>query len=447
VHRVAPIPVLILLGLSMGLPGCSLFKKTPNDPAPSPQSQLPPPKFPTGDPLAKPASASNNGANTAILAGRVLEGNSRPPINTSVFVVRVDKEEKGEPIDVPVSPEGYFTINNLAPGGQYKLVARGKTGDRMVAGTYVATAPSTRGLLIQMSENLVASNTPPLPEPFDTLKGKRDPAFANDTNAAAPTVAVLPPTNDAPSPSGPANASWQPGNAGIHANVPAGGGLPPVQIPVAGEGPIAQMRGGINSLPALEIPRSPAPRMASIAPIDVPLPGAPPARPREAGLGQTRVPSCVLVGNQLVNFALEDINGQPWELRSNRQGKLVLLDFWGTWCQPCKMTMPTLKGLQQRYGPAGLEVVGIAYEHGGSREEQAHKVNDTCKQLLVNYRQLLGSGPNCVVQRELGVRAFPTLILIDEQGTIVWRHVGELTDGSRGDLERILQSKLRTTVY
>jgi thiol-disulfide isomerase/thioredoxin len=443
-------PILIVLAfcmLSAGLPGCSLFKKS-DPPAPPPQGQLPPPKFPTGDPLNKSASAAPAGG-TALLAGRVLDGNARPPVNTSILVVRVDQKQEKTEGDVPVSPEGYFTVNNLAQGAQYKLIARGKTGERMVAGTNFVTAPSPR-VLIQMREDLVASNTPPLPAPFDSLKGKRDGALAKETSAA-PMVSVLPPTAD-PTPPNPANASnsgntsWQPGNGGINATVPAGG-LPPVQVPVSGDGgPIAQMRAAGVALPPLEIPRSPAPapRVASIRPIDVP-----PARPRDSAesLGRTRVPSCVLVGNQLVNFALEDINGDPWELKANRKGKLVLLDFWATYCVPCKQTMPKLKGLQQRYGTAGLEVIGIAYESGGTREEQAHHVNDTCKTLLVNYRQLLGSGPDCVVKRELGVRALPTLILLDERGVIRWRHVGVLDDTSRSELERILQTQLRPSVY
>jgi thiol-disulfide isomerase/thioredoxin len=444
VRRVAPILfMLAFCVLGAGLPGCSLFKKSDPPPPPPPQNQLPPPRFPTGDPLNKSAAAAPAGG-TAILAGRVLDGNARPPVNTSILVVRLDQKEEKTESDVPVSPEGYFTVNNLAPGASYKLVARGKTGDRMVAGINVVTAPSPR-VLIQMREDLVAANTPPLPAPFDSLKEKRDPAFAKET-IAAPTVAVLPPTNDPPVPFNPGNTSWQPGNGGVNATVPAGG-LPPVQIPVAGEnGPIAQMRGGLAVLPTMEIGN---PRVASIRPVDVPMPTTLPARPRDSAenLGQARVPSCVLVGNQLVNFALADINGDPWELRTNRKGKLVLLDFWGTWCGPCKMTMPTLKGLQQQYGPAGLEVIGIAYENGGTREEQAHQVDDTCKRLLVNYRQLLGSGPNCVVKRELGVRALPTLILVDDRGTILWRHVGVLSDGSRSDLERILQTQLRPTAY
>jgi thiol-disulfide isomerase/thioredoxin len=443
VQRVGPILLMLAIcALGTGLPGCSLFKKS-DPPPPPPQSQLPPPKFPTGpDPLTK-TSAANTGTDSAILAGLVLDGNSRPPVNTSILVVRVDAKEEKTVSDIPVSPEGHFTVNNLAQGATYKLVARGKFGDRMVAGTNIVTAPAPR-ILIQMREDLVAANTPPLPAPFDSLKEKQDPAFARET-PAAPTVAVLPPSADPSASPNSNNASWQPGTGGINATVPAGG-LPPVQVPVSGDGgPIAQMRAGMTSLPPLEIPRSPAPRVASIAPIAVPIPSQ--SNDAAVNLSRARVPSCVLVGNQLVNFALEDINGDPWELRTNRKGKLVLLDFWGTWCPPCKKSMPVLKGLQQQYGPAGLEVVGIAYERGGSREEQAHKVNDTCKKLLVNYRQLLGSGDNCIVKRELGITGYPTMILIDERGNILWRHVGELESNSRDALDRILQTQLRPAVY
>ncbi|MEI7686400.1 MAG: TlpA disulfide reductase family protein, partial [Planctomycetota bacterium] len=105
--------------------------------------------------------------------------------------------------------------------------------------------------------------------------------------------------------------------------------------------------------------------------------------------------------------------------------------------------MPALKGLQSKYGAQGLEVVGIAYEMAGSPQEQAYKVTEVTQKLLINYRQLLGSGPNCVVKTQLGVRAFPTLVLIDEQGTILWRHEGRPSSADLEELERLIQSKTR----
>ncbi len=155
-----------------------------------------------------------------------------------------------------------------------------------------------------------------------------------------------------------------------------------------------------------------------------------PRRPAEpaATLGPAKIPSCVLVGQkQLDNFALNDINGDPWELKANRTGKLVLLDFWATWCKPCQKTIPTLLELKSRYGSQGqgLEVVGIAlrkWRHNlrtslpsqrSSQESQYH-LPPTPRQWRWVHRQ-----------PTLGVRAYPTLILLDEQGTIIWAPMKE----------------------
>src|SRR5262249_34602241 len=62
----------------------------------------------------------------------------------------------------------------------------------------------------------------------------------------------------------------------------------------------------------------------------------------------TRVPSCVVVGSQLRNLALYDANEGTWEL-SQRKGKLLLIDFWSTYCRPCRDSVPHLKRLQAEY--------------------------------------------------------------------------------------------------
>jgi thiol-disulfide isomerase/thioredoxin len=153
------------------------------------------------------------------------------------------------------------------------------------------------------------------------------------------------------------------------------------------------------------------------------------------------VPSCVLVGNQLINLALYDLNHQPWELKTNRHGKLVLLDFWGTMCLPCRETIPHLRILQEQYGQAGLEVVGIACESGGSFEEDARKVQSIGQRLGINYRQLL-SGDNCPVRNQFNIRTIPTLILIDENGWILWRTDAALNAHQREELELLIKRRL-----
>jgi thiol-disulfide isomerase/thioredoxin len=137
------------------------------------------------------------------------------------------------------------------------------------------------------------------------------------------------------------------------------------------------------------------------------------------------VPFCVLTGRKLDNFALYDLNGQPWEFRKHRRGRLVLLDFWWTMCRPCLQAIPHLTDLQQRYGSYGLEVVGIAYE-SDTFEQQVNRVRGARDRMGINYRLLLGGSPQdqCPVKRQFQVERFPTLILLDETGRIVMRKEG-----------------------
>jgi thiol-disulfide isomerase/thioredoxin len=149
----------------------------------------------------------------------------------------------------------------------------------------------------------------------------------------------------------------------------------------------------------------------------------------------------VLTGQFLVNFALNDLNGQPWEYRKQR-GRLTLVDFWGTWCTACMYSVPHLKGLQDKYGNYGLRVVGIAYEEGPVAE-QVMKVNRVKQRLAINYTTLLGAPRGeCPVLQQFNVHAFPTLILLDDTGRIIWRSEG-LDRQQQAELDHILRQRLR----
>src|SRR5262249_3610418 len=149
-------------------------------------------------------------------------------------------------------------------------------------------------------------------------------------------------------------------------------------------------------------------QVAQRAGIPVMIP--PQTPPTAAPPGSTPVPSCVLTGRQLHNFALNDLGGHPWEYR-NHHGRLVLLDFWGSWCVPCLQTIPHLTALQQRYGGYGLEVIGIAYEQNGASQEQAHRIERVRQRLRINYRLLMGGGSQCPVQTQFQIGSLPTLVL------------------------------------
>jgi thiol-disulfide isomerase/thioredoxin len=151
----------------------------------------------------------------------------------------------------------------------------------------------------------------------------------------------------------------------------------------------------------------------------------------------------VLTGRQLDNFALYDIDGHTWEYRTSRRGKIVLLDFWGTWCTPCRAAIPHLRILQSNFGKLGLEVIGIEYEKDGSPQEQIRRVRNVCDTTRVNYRILLGSDIyNCPVKTQFGVRNFPTLILLDENSRIAWRFEGLPDNEKLQELEVIIKQHL-----
>jgi thiol-disulfide isomerase/thioredoxin len=150
----------------------------------------------------------------------------------------------------------------------------------------------------------------------------------------------------------------------------------------------------------------------------------------------------VLTGQYLVNFALYDLQGNPWEFQKHR-GRLILLDFWETQCIPCQRAIPHLNVLNTKYGPRGLQVVGVAYEEG-PLPEQAQKVDRVRQRLKMSYTLLLGGdskqGP-CPVKTQFAVRAFPTLVLVDDTGRILWRGEG-LERQQLAELDLILRKRL-----
>jgi peroxiredoxin len=121
-------------------------------------------------------------------------------------------------------------------------------------------------------------------------------------------------------------------------------------------------------------------------------------------------------GKAAPEFTLESLEGKTVRLADFR-GKTVLLNFWATWCQPCKIEMPWFEELQKQYGPEGLQVVGIAMDDA-SKEDIARFAKD----LGVNYPILLGK--ESVGNAYGGVQFLPSTFFIDREGKIVDRVFG-----------------------
>lgn len=420
---------LLLLSPALALSGCSAFKgnKDASPAAPDPKSG--PARFPTStDPIVggptTPGTTTTVGSSQAVIAGRVLDEFGRPAGNTFVRLVAVSEKEASEPVEVAATAEGYFTIQGLKPGVDYKLIARTKTGDTLIAGQTQTAAPNIR-VVIKISRDLAGKSTPDTPGHVgDSLKGPK-------TSLGTPEP--LPPAWK----TGPADATktgdtpraFEPDVPAVRVPTPPA----PLPTPKTPGGGIVDR--GMTWPPVLDV-----------TPKDTrPLTPIKPEEPRPAissTLGPARIPSCVLVGKQLINFALNDINGEAWEFKSHHKGKLVLVDFWGTGCIPCRQTLPELKDLDLKYRSQGLEIVGIAYEGPGTPQEQAYRVNEVMKRNHITYRQLLGAGGACPVRTQFGVRFIPTLVLVDDNGWILWRHEGRPDRLALDELERWIQRRL-----
>jgi cytochrome c biogenesis protein CcmG/thiol:disulfide interchange protein DsbE len=127
-------------------------------------------------------------------------------------------------------------------------------------------------------------------------------------------------------------------------------------------------------------------------------------------------PSSEIKGKLAPEFSLESLQGQTVHLADFR-GKAVLLNFWATWCQPCKIEMPWLEQMQQQYGPQGLQIVGIAMDDA-SKEDIAK----FAKEMGVNYPILLGK--ESVGDAYGGVQFLPSTFFIDRNGKFVDRVFG-----------------------
>jgi len=116
------------------------------------------------------------------------------------------------------------------------------------------------------------------------------------------------------------------------------------------------------------------------------------------------------------DFTLESLEGKSMKL-SDFRGKAVLLNFWATWCGPCKIEMPWFVELQQKYGDQGLQIVGVAMDDA-SKEDIAKFAKD----MGVNYPVLIGK--ESVGDQYGGVPALPESFFIGRDGKIVDKIMG-----------------------
>ncbi|HLW55576.1 MAG TPA: TlpA disulfide reductase family protein [Candidatus Angelobacter sp.] len=137
-----------------------------------------------------------------------------------------------------------------------------------------------------------------------------------------------------------------------------------------------------------------------------------------ANAGFQADPGGRLNGRQAPDFELNLLEEKGKTLRlSSLRGKAVIVNFWATWCEPCKVEMPWLIDLQKKYGPQGLQILGVAMDDTDEKtiSEFAHKMG-------VNYPVLMGTEK--VADLYGGIDGMPTLFFVDRSGKVVDYELG-----------------------
>jgi thiol-disulfide isomerase/thioredoxin len=121
------------------------------------------------------------------------------------------------------------------------------------------------------------------------------------------------------------------------------------------------------------------------------------------------------------DFALADLAGQNISLASY-QGKVLIVDIWGTWCPPCRAEIPSFVKLQTEYGPQGLQIVGLNYENNPDEAAAKEGVQKFMQDNGMNYPCALGTEE---IQRQVpNFEGFPTTLFIDRSGKVRAKVVG-----------------------
>ncbi|MFB6098310.1 MAG: TlpA family protein disulfide reductase [Salinibacter sp.] len=133
------------------------------------------------------------------------------------------------------------------------------------------------------------------------------------------------------------------------------------------------------------------------------------------------------------NFSLKTLDGTTFRLKEHR-GEVVVLNFWATWCPPCRREIPMFVKLQRELGDQGLQFVGVALE----RSAGPKKVRAFAEKMNVNYPVGLGTGT--IARKYGGVRMLPQTYIIGPNGKIQGHIPGMATESMlRPGLEKLLQ--------
>ena len=138
------------------------------------------------------------------------------------------------------------------------------------------------------------------------------------------------------------------------------------------------------------------------------------------------------IGSRLPEFRVQDLQGR--EISSaDLRGKVVVIDFWATWCQPCKKEMPGYQRLLNRYGAGGFAVIGFKFDTMKDAEDPIV----FARRIGVRYPLAVATGD--IKQKFGGIEGLPTTLIYDRQGVLRQKVIGfEYTDVIENELKPLL---------
>ena len=134
------------------------------------------------------------------------------------------------------------------------------------------------------------------------------------------------------------------------------------------------------------------------------------------------------------DFTLSDVSGKKVTL-SELRGKVVVVEFWATWCPPCNDAVPEINKVYEKYKDKNVQVLAIAVDEGG---DVASKLNSFVKEHRANYPVLIDDKK---VNVSYGVGNIPVAFIIDKEGKVAKKHIGfmeELSERISRDIEALL---------
>ena len=143
-------------------------------------------------------------------------------------------------------------------------------------------------------------------------------------------------------------------------------------------------------------------------------------------------PATADAGQKLLQAPFADLNGKP-QMLAQRRGRVLIVNFWATWCAPCREEIPALMRVNRKYASNGVELVGIALDN-------ATKVLIYSKEMSMDYLLLIAGAQTLELGKDLGNQAgvLPYTVVLDRRGKVAYAHAGALTEATLEDVLRPL---------